>query len=236
MNARESFNVILFEDEFLLANDLKMQIRPFNYNVTAVFRKAEEGLEYLASLSNPNDFPDVVLMDISLAGKMTGIEAAEVISKKYHCALVFLTGMSQIGVFDDAFKTRPQAYLIKPFDINQAIVSIKLAVYQNKLEKELLRYQAELEDRVVLRSRELIFAIDEAKEAIKLKNTLLKAVSNQILEPMLGLIGMAALLKDETRDLPNLQRFVTYINDNISHVFSLLHKIMELGDTDSKPD
>jgi DNA-binding NarL/FixJ family response regulator len=234
MNSNPPYKVIIFEDEFLLANDLKQQIKPFNYEVSAMFRKAEEGLKYLDSLSNPSDYPDIVLMDISLAGKMNGIEAAEIISQRHHCALVFLTGMSQLGVFDEAFKTRPHAYLIKPFEINQAIINIKLAVYQNNLEKELLRYQAELEDRVLMRSRELLLAMNEAEEAIKVKNTLLSAVSNQIREPMLGLIGMVTLLKEETRDNPNLQRYVTYINDNITHVFSLLHRIMEVGDTKIK--
>lgn len=228
MSPKESLNVVIFEDEFLLANDLKQQILHYNYIVTALFRKAEEGLNYLASLASPEDYPDVVLMDISLAGKMSGIEAAEVITKKYNCALVFLTGMSQLRVFEEAFKTKPHAYLIKPFDINQTIISIKLAVYQNTLEKQLLHYQAELEQRVLDRTRELQEARDQAEEAIKLKNTLLGNISNQIREPLLGLSGMVNLMKEESRENPIFQQYVHYMDDNIAHVFSLLRRILEL--------
>ena len=230
MNAMLPKKVVIFEDEFLIANDLKQQIQPFNYEVTAMFRKAEEGLQYLADLSNPEDFQDVVLMDILLAGKMTGIEAAEVITQNYDCALVFLTGLSHLETFHEACKTKPHAYLIKPFNINQTIVSINLAVYQNHLEKQALQHHLELEARVLSRTRELQSAKDETEETINLKNTMLNNISNQIREPMLGLMGMVTLLKEETRDNPNVQRYVSYIDDNVAHVFSLLRKIMELND------
>jgi CheY-like chemotaxis protein len=133
--------IVIFEDEALLANDLKRQISPFNYEVTAMFRKAEEGLEYLADIHSKEAFPDIVLMDISLAGKMSGIEAAEIISRKYNVVLIFLTAMSQLEVFEEAFKTKPFAYLIKPFEIKQALISIRLAVYHKSLENKVLRNQ-----------------------------------------------------------------------------------------------
>jgi DNA-binding NarL/FixJ family response regulator len=137
--------IIIFEDEFLLAHDLKRQIQLFNYEVIAIFKKAEEGLKYIEDIKRPESLPDIILMDISLAGRMNGIEAARILMEKYNFALVFLTGMSQIEVFEEAFKTQPHAFLIKPFDIQQALVSIRLAVYQKSLENELLKYQEIIE-------------------------------------------------------------------------------------------
>jgi DNA-binding NarL/FixJ family response regulator len=140
--------IAIFEDEFLLANDLKRQIQQYNYEVIAIFRKAEDGIKFFNDLQRPEDIPDIVLMDISLAGKMSGIEAAQIMEEKYNIALVFLTGMSHMDVFESAFKTKPHAFLIKPFDIQQALGSIRLAVYQKFLENEVLRYQAELEGKI----------------------------------------------------------------------------------------
>jgi len=154
--------ILLFEDEFLLANDLKRQIQQFNYEVIAIFRKAEAGLKFLEEIQNPEDLPDIVLMDISLAGKMSGIEAAQILVAKYHFALVFLTGMSQLNVFEDSFKTKPHAFLIKPFDIHQALVSIRLAVYQKSLETQVLKNQEELEEKINERIRELKLSKDQA--------------------------------------------------------------------------
>lgn len=137
--------IAIFEDEFLLANDLKRQIQQYNYEVIAIFRKAEDGIKFFNDLQRPEDIPDIVLMDISLAGKMSGIEAAQIMEEKYNIALVFLTGMSHMDVFEAAFKTKPHAFLIKPFDIQQALGSIRLAVYQKFLENQVLKYQEELE-------------------------------------------------------------------------------------------
>ncbi len=134
--------IVIFEDEFLLANDLKRQIQQFNYEVIAIFRKAEEGLKFIDDIHRQEDLPDIVLMDISLAGRMNGIEAAHILMEKFNFALVFLTGMSQMDVFEEAFKTKPHAFLIKPFDIQQALISIKLAIYQKSLETRLHKYQA----------------------------------------------------------------------------------------------
>jgi len=138
--------IIIFEDEYLLANDLKRQLNGFGYEVVAMFRKAEDGIEYLASLDKPELIPEVVLMDISLAGKMSGVDAAVIISEKYLCAIVFITGMSQFEFFEEAFRNKPFAFLIKPFEVNQAIVSIKLALYLRTLESQLVESRKELED------------------------------------------------------------------------------------------
>ena len=129
--------VAIFEDEFLLANDLKTQIQRFEYEVVALFRNAEEGIQAFREISNPSDLPELVMMDITLAGKMSGIEAARIISEEFGMAIVFLSGMSQMEVIEEAFRNKPHAFLIKPFEIQQALVSIRLAVYQRSLERQL---------------------------------------------------------------------------------------------------
>lgn len=141
-----STKIIIFEDEYLLANDLKRQLSQFGYEVVAMFRKAEDGLEYLATLPNPELIPEVALMDISLAGKMSGTDAAVIISEKYGCAPVFITGMSKIEFFEEAFRKKPFTFLIKPFEVNQAVISIKLALYLRSLEAQLMASRKELED------------------------------------------------------------------------------------------
>jgi len=148
--------IVIFEDEFLLANDLKRLIQQYNYVVTAIFRKAEEGIRYLKELKEPETLPDIVLMDISLAGKLSGIDAARILMSEYDFALIFLTGMSQMDVFEEMFKTKPYAFLIKPFDIQQALVSIRLAVYQKNLETRLVKCQEILKEQNAEQTGKLI--------------------------------------------------------------------------------
>jgi DNA-binding LytR/AlgR family response regulator len=227
MESKQPLKVIIFEDEILLANDLRMQIEPFNYKVVAMFRKAEDGLTFLAGIGDTADLPDVVLMDISLAGSMTGIEAAEVIIETYHCALVFVTGMSQLGIFDDAFKTKPHAYLIKPFDVNQTIISLRLAVYQNTLEKQLLRHKSDLEALVKERTSELLDARDKIQETIRQKNIALMNVLALIREPLLQISEVLVTMNADADKAHPLNGSLVRMTANVDFMFSLLKRIPE---------
>ncbi|MEI6455228.1 MAG: response regulator [bacterium] len=224
--------IVIFEDEYLLANDLKRQLCRFGYEVTAMFRKAEDGIEFLASNKDPAQFPEVALMDITLAGKMTGIDAAVIIAEKYPCALVFITGMSQFEYVEEAFRTKPFAFLLKPFEVSQAVVSIKLAVYQKDLESKLLKYQKELEEKVEERNREITITRKTAEEAIRTKQAFLNQVSGQILDPIYGIMGLSAMMKEEIKDKPGLMRYTEYLEDNSRHLFSLLNSILDLREDD----
>ena len=221
----DPLKVAIFEDEFLLANDLKSQIQQFNYEVIAIFRKAEEGLKFMEEILNPGDLPDVVLMDISLAGKMNGIEAARIMVEKYNFALVFLTGMSHMEVFEEAFKTKPHAFLIKPFDVYQAIVSIRLAVYQKSLETRLLKHQEELEEKITERTKELIISKDQAEDEITRKCALLDNLGNQIRKPIAEILSNISMLKEQFEDKPQLHQVTQQIENQLQIVLSVVENI-----------
>ncbi len=59
--------------------------------------------------------PDLVLMDIKLKGKMDGIQAAEIISKRFGIPFIYITAHSDNVTRQRAERTNPVGYLIKPF-------------------------------------------------------------------------------------------------------------------------
>jgi CheY-like chemotaxis protein len=132
----KGLKVLICEDEFLPATDLKRQLTALGYEVPGMFIKAEQGIEYLEQHKDSDKFPDAVIMDIILKGKMDGIEAMQVIREKYHCGVVLLTGLGQLELIDEIFKDKPVPFLIKPFDIYMVHVGLQLAVYQSRLEKQ----------------------------------------------------------------------------------------------------
>lgn len=193
-----------------------------------MFRKAEDGISALESGSLAP--PDVVLMDISLAGVMSGLQAGSLITDRYKSALVFLTGQSHVETFEEAFKSRPVAFLLKPFDVQQALVSIRLAVYQKQLENRLLQQHNDLELAVSERTRQLESAQEKTREAIRVKKTMLSQISSQIREPMYGILGISSMLRQASEGQPQLQKLAQYIDDNSRHLLSLLNKISALSD------
>jgi len=75
--------IVIFEDEFLLANDLKRQIEQYEYRVTAMFRKGEDGVSHLSDPAHADDLPDIVLMDISLRALQSKHEFTDEQLSKY---------------------------------------------------------------------------------------------------------------------------------------------------------
>lgn len=225
MSSQQTLKAVIFEDEFLLANDLKMQIEPFGFTVLSIFRKAEDGLVWMKNQYLEGVVTDVVLMDITLAGRMNGIEAAGTIMENYGCAIVFITGMSQLNVFDEAFSAKPHAFLIKPFDLNQTIVSIRLAVYQNRLEKELLRHQSDLEDIIRERTLELVEARINTENAIRQRNAILRNVLSQLEEPVKGMAAVVAALKESSGALPEMHHHIASLDQCLFRMEDLFRQI-----------
>ena len=87
----KKLKIIICEDEFLPATDLKKQLTVLGYEVLGMFIKAEQGLAYLEKYKDTDQFPEAVILDIILKGEMDGIEAMKVIREKYHCGVMILT-------------------------------------------------------------------------------------------------------------------------------------------------
>jgi CheY-like chemotaxis protein len=71
--------------------------------------------------------PDVVIMDIGLAGEMDGLEAAGLIRGKNDTAIIFTTGYNDDELRKKAEEFNPLAFLIKPVEIEELISIIKAA-------------------------------------------------------------------------------------------------------------
>ncbi len=66
--------ILIVEDEVVVAMDLRQQVLALGYEPVAETRTGEEAILLAGQLQ-----PELVLMDINLAGEMDGIAAAEVI-------------------------------------------------------------------------------------------------------------------------------------------------------------
>jgi DNA-binding NarL/FixJ family response regulator len=129
-----TIKLYIVEDELLIANDLKTKLDSMGYEILGIDGKGEKAVENIEKLAKKKKLPDIIIMDVKLAGKMNGIEAAKKITKKYNCGIIFLTALNKNEVFKNSFSLRPSAYLFKPVDIDQVRVAIEVANYQRNLE------------------------------------------------------------------------------------------------------
>ena len=80
---------------------------------------------------------DLILMDISLAGKMDGIETTKIINNKYNIPVIYLTTRSDEDTLKRVMETQYYGYLIKPATIEELDVAINLAFHKIEIEKKL---------------------------------------------------------------------------------------------------
>ena len=123
MSARLPINLMLVEDERIVAFDLKRQLQGFGYNVSSVVASGEQAVSRIAV-----ENPDLVLMDIHLEGAMDGIEAAIQIRTKHQIPVIFLTAFAEDDTLRRALDSRPFGYLIKPCEGRELHATIQMAM------------------------------------------------------------------------------------------------------------
>ncbi len=79
--------VLLVEDEVLIGMMLKKKLEQKGYNVCGVCTTGLQAIEGAKKL-----MPDVVVMDVSLGGGLSGLEAAKIIDEQMKVSLIFYTG------------------------------------------------------------------------------------------------------------------------------------------------
>ena len=137
----EPARILVVEDEAITAADLQDRLVALGYAIAGWTVSGEEALQVAE-----REQPDLVLMDIMLKGKMTGIEAAQEIRTRWSLPVVFLTANSNDAVVDQARVSEPFAYLLKPFEERYLRANIEMALYKARAEKVREQLVAELQE------------------------------------------------------------------------------------------
>jgi len=135
----EKKRIMVVEDERIVARDLARQLGDLGYDVVATAYSGEEAVEKVGEVH-----PDLVLMDIVLAGAMDGIQAAEKITALSGTPVVYLTSYADDKTFGRAKLTGPSGYILKPVEKKQLYVAIELALHRQGIELNLLKNHARI--------------------------------------------------------------------------------------------
>ncbi|MCX5855153.1 MAG: response regulator [Deltaproteobacteria bacterium] len=135
----EKKKIMVVEDERIVARDLARQLTDLGYDVVATAYSGEEAVDKLREVH-----PDLVLMDIVLAGKMDGIQAAEKIAALSSTPVVYLTSYADDKTFGRATLTGPSGYILKPVEKKQLQITIELALHRKGIELNLLKNHARI--------------------------------------------------------------------------------------------
>jgi len=115
--------ILVVEDEPEVTVTLELTLKKIGYTVVGCETTAEEAIQRAGELN-----PDIVLMDIQLAGKMDGIQAADTIRKKYHIPVIYLTAICDTKTLERVGASVPYGYILKPFKEDELRTVIDIAL------------------------------------------------------------------------------------------------------------
>lgn len=118
-----AISVLIVEDEAITAMFMETKLRSSGFNVLKCVSSGEEALDYALRLK-----PDIVLMDIRLAGRMDGIEAVSKIKAESvkEIQFIFTSGYSDNELKEQAIKLNPLGFFVKPVNVPELVNNIKL--------------------------------------------------------------------------------------------------------------
>lgn len=114
--------VVIAEDEAIIRLDLKETLQEEGYDVVGETGRGDEAIQLVKDLS-----PDVAILDIKMPG-LDGLSAARAIAGDRLAAVLILTAFSQRDLVEQARDAGALAYLIKPFQRNELVPAVELAL------------------------------------------------------------------------------------------------------------
>lgn len=125
--------ILVVEDEGLTAMELQRKLRYWGYDVPTFAFSSKEAVQKAKKIH-----PDLVLMDIVLKGEGDGIDAAQRIKDLFDIPIIYLTAHVDEKTRERAERTKPYAYLVKPFEEKELHQKVEEALYSHKAEKRLI--------------------------------------------------------------------------------------------------
>lgn len=128
--------ILIVEDQFIEANNLQKILEKAGHQVCPIARSVSVALTIFQK-----EKPDMVLIDVSLQGELTGIDLA-IALKKMNAAFIYLSANSDIQTLDAAKATRPYGFLVKPFREKDVLVMLDIACYLHQQNNDIASFNS----------------------------------------------------------------------------------------------
>ena len=121
--SQDGIKVMVVEDEILIGLMLAKNLRSIGYVVNEVATSGEEAIDRVSL-----EQPEVIMMDVTLAGDMSGIEAARRIKAEHGIPIIIFSGYSDKDFHEQARQIEPVAVLSKMGPFSEITAAIDKAV------------------------------------------------------------------------------------------------------------
>jgi len=125
-------NILIVEDEAIVALDIKRSILKMGFSVTDMVTNYTKAL-----ISIEEKKPNIILLDINLRKSKSGIELAKELKRVSNIPFIYLTAFSDDRTIEKAIQTNPIGYLVKPFKEEDLKSVLQLGIYKIQTQEEI---------------------------------------------------------------------------------------------------
>lgn len=133
---RSLAKILIVEDDEIIAALIEQFLTQRDYVISAKVTSGEDAFYKAAE-----QLPDLVLMDINLAGKIDGITATKFITSIFRIPVIFLSGQDDETTMGRATLAEPASFIIKPFNAKELYSNIDIALHNDRILKRSKEYQ-----------------------------------------------------------------------------------------------
>ncbi|MDX2243972.1 MAG: ATP-binding protein [Leptolyngbyaceae cyanobacterium bins.302] len=209
-----SIKILVVEDEKLVAADLRETLEFLGYEVPCLVDSGEEALDQVSKTQ-----PDLVLMDIRLAGEIDGIEASKIIQAQHRIPVIYLTANTDRATLDRAKASQPFGYILKPFNERSLVTTIEIA---------LARHQAEASIYTALTAAQT--AQQATENLLQQKSDYLHLIAHELRNPLTAIKFATEILNNTELDITQerQQRYIQRIYTATKSLNELLEDVLLL--------
>lgn len=115
--------ILIVEDDEIIVRVLSSMLREGGFILQTPVNSGEQAIEQVVV-----ERPDAVLMDIDLAGQLSGIKTAAELFNLFAIPVIFVTGHDDRKIFEKAISSLPFGFLIKPVNPNLLYSTIHVSL------------------------------------------------------------------------------------------------------------
>ena len=144
--------ILVAEDEAIIRLDLVETLREEGYDVVAETGRGDDALRLVDEVK-----PDLAILDVRMPG-LDGIEVAREIVSNRSAGVLILTAFGQRELVERAAEAGALAYLVKPWQRNDLVPAIEMALARHREVLALAEENEDLMDQLAVRK-----LVDRAK-------------------------------------------------------------------------
>lgn len=147
----QRLNIYIVEDMAITRASLEANLTRNHHKIIGSKATAEEAWKELQNLPKL----DLVLIDIHLAGERDGIWLANKIRENLEVPFIYLTAFGDDQTLQKIVETRPNGYLMKPYNLPTLLTCIQIAIDNFYSEQEQEELKKKKENFVFIKDRQL---------------------------------------------------------------------------------